>query len=190
MNLNLGVTGPDGAPVAPTDQRSKIGTFNIAPTWTHTLSPNAVFNLTAFVRRDAYDYYPSSDPFADFGPIQQETVGQNRSLTNAGATTYVTYTKGIHNIKAGIMYEQTFLNENDQLGIVDPTLNAPCIDAAGNPLPGFNNPVQCPSAGNFTQPGISSFPQLLRPDQAHAVVRLQLSQPIQHFLHIQWPHGC
>ena len=35
----------DWNPVGPTDQRSKILTFNIAPTWTHALSPNAVFNL-------------------------------------------------------------------------------------------------------------------------------------------------
>ena len=30
-------------------------------------------------------------------------------------------------MKAGITYEQTFLTEHDQLGIVDPTLNAPCL---------------------------------------------------------------
>ncbi len=156
-NLNLGVIDPNGNFVGPTDQRSKIETFNIAPTWTHTLSPNAVFNLTGFVRRDAYDYYPSSDPLADFGPIQQESIAQNRSLTNAGATGYVTYTKGIHNIKAGLMYEQTFLNENDQLGIVDPTLNSPCISIAGNSLPGFNNPSQCASAGNLPNPGFLPF---------------------------------
>ncbi len=43
-----------GVPLGPTDQRSKILTFNIAPTWTHTISPNAVLNVTGFVRRDAY----------------------------------------------------------------------------------------------------------------------------------------
>ena len=35
---------------------------------------------------------------------------------NAGARADFTYAKGIHNIKAGISYTQTFLNENDQLG--------------------------------------------------------------------------
>ncbi len=34
----------------------------------------------------------------------------------------ISYVKGIHNIKAGVTYEQTFLTENDSFGIVDPTL--------------------------------------------------------------------
>ncbi len=33
-----------GLPLGPTDQRSKILTFDIAPTWTHTINNNAVFN--------------------------------------------------------------------------------------------------------------------------------------------------
>ena len=146
-NLNYGVLGPDGNFVGPTDQRSKILTFNIAPTWSHTISPNAVLNVTGYVRRDAFNYYPSNNPFADFSPIQQETVAQQRTLLNAGALANVTYTKGIHNIKAGVMYEQTFLNENDQLGIVDPTLNSPCVDMTGSPVPGFISPSQCAAAG-------------------------------------------
>ncbi len=138
-----------GQPLGPTDQRSKILTFNIAPTWSHTISPNAVLNVTGYVRRDAYNYYPSNDPFNDLGPqnLQRESVAQQRSLLNAGATANVSYTKGIHNIKAGIMYEQTFLNENDQLGIVDPTFNAPCLNGNGVPVNGFSNPSQCAGAG-------------------------------------------
>ncbi len=91
--------------------------------------------MTGYVRRDAYNYYPSNDPFNDLGPanLQRETVAQQRTLLNAGALANVSYTKGIHNIKAGIMYEQTFLNENDQLGIVDPTLNAPCLNSECRP---------------------------------------------------------
>ena len=86
--------------------------------------PKRVLNVTGYVRRDQYNYYPSANPFADFGPIQSETVAQNRTLTNAGAIANIAYTKGIHNIKAGVMYEQTFLNENDAFGIVNPTLNS------------------------------------------------------------------
>jgi hypothetical protein len=124
--------GPNGIPVGPTDQRSQIGTFNIAPSWTHVLNANAVSTLGAFVRRDNYNYYPSSDPFADLGPpsLQRESVGQNRTLTNAGLRSDISYVKGINQIKAGVTYEQTFLNENDNLGIVDPTFNAPCITTA------------------------------------------------------------
>ena len=152
-NLNFGVVGPDGNLVGPTDQRAKILTYNIAPTWTHTISPNAVLNVTGYVRRDAFDYYPSNNPFADFSPIQQETVAQYRTLLNAGALANITYTKGIHNLKAGITYEQTFLQENDKLGIVDPTLNSPCVDMSGNPVPGFTDPSQCAAAGYLPNGG-------------------------------------
>jgi hypothetical protein len=122
-------TGPNGNIVGPTDQRSKIGTFNIAPFVDAVINTNSVFTLGAFVRRDDYNYYPSSDPFADLGPpsLQRQSVGQNRTLTNAGLRSDLSYVKGINKIKAGVTYEQTFLNENDTLGIVDPTYNAPCI---------------------------------------------------------------
>src|SRR5664280_1845497 len=157
-NLNLGVQGPDGGPVGPTDQRSKILTYNIAPTWAHTIGANAVLNVTGYVRRDQYNYYPSANPFADFGPIQSETVAQDRTLTNAGAIANIAYTTGIHNVKAGVMYEQTFLNENDTFGIVNPTLNSPCVDANGNPVSGFTDPSQCAAAG--LQPNTSYTPLL------------------------------
>jgi len=60
--------GPNGLPVGAADQRSKIGTFNIAPTWNRLINSNTVFTLGAFVRRDDYNYYPSDNPFADLGP--------------------------------------------------------------------------------------------------------------------------
>jgi hypothetical protein len=148
----------EGPIVGPNDQRSKIGSFNIAPSWTHLVSTNAVFTLGAFVRRDDYNYYPSGDPFADLGPpsLQRQSVGQNRTLTNAGLRSDLSYVKGINQIKAGVTYEQTFLNENDKLGIVDPSFNAPCVNALPpvglNPLPnvvpvpGFTDPSQCTGA--------------------------------------------
>jgi hypothetical protein len=152
-----------GQPVGPQDQRSKIVTFNIAPSWTHLISSNAVFTLGAFVRRDGYDYYPSNNPFADLGPpsLQRETVSQYRTLTNAGALANISYVKGINNIKAGITYQQTFLDENDNLGIVDPTLNAPCImlsTTTGSyiPVEGFTNPSQC--APNGFQENVAANP--------------------------------
>ncbi len=111
-----------GAPLGPTDQRSQIRTFNIAPTWNHLLGSDGLFTLGAFVRHDQYDYYPSKDPFSDLGPLQDETVSQLRFLTNAGARASWSYVKGIHNIKVGATYEQTFLTENDSFGIVNPTL--------------------------------------------------------------------
>ncbi len=149
-----------GNPVGPTDQRSKIETFNIAPTYTRIVNKNAIFNFGGFVRRDAFNYFPSNNPLADLGPIQQETVGQTRSLTNAGLRTDLSYIKGIHNMKFGAVYEQTYLRENNHIGVIDPTLNAPCLDANGNPVIGFNDPSQCPSSLGY-QPNSGFNPILL-----------------------------
>jgi hypothetical protein len=152
---------PNGNVVGPADQRSKIETFNIAPSWTRVISTNAVFTLGAFVRRDAYNYYPSKNPFADLGPIQQSTVAQNRTLANVGLRSDLSYVKGIHNIKVGATYQQTFLTENFSLGIVSPFLNSPCLDASNNPVAGFNDPTQCAGAG--LQPNIGSNPNAASP---------------------------
>jgi hypothetical protein len=133
--------------VGNTDQRSKIVTFNIAPSYTRTIGAYSVFNLGGYVRRDAYDYYPSANPLADLGPIQTQSIGQDRSLTNAGLHTDLSYVRGIHNIKLGAVYSQTFLRENDTLGVVSPTFNSPCVDVTGAAVPGFNDPSQCADAG-------------------------------------------
>ena len=156
---NLNVVDQNGNPVGSTDQRSQIKTFNIAPSWTRALNPNAVFTLGGFVRRDQYNYYPSDNPFADLGPIQQETVAQNRTLTNAGLRSDLSYVKGIHNVKAGATYQQTLLDENTHFGIIDPLLNAPCLDATGAPVAGFNSPADC----GTNQPNISSNPNATNP---------------------------
>ncbi len=50
---------------------------------------------------------------------------QDRSLTNTGVHSDISYVSGHNNVKLGGMYQQTFLRENDTLGIVDPALNAP-----------------------------------------------------------------
>jgi hypothetical protein len=129
-----------GQPLGPTDQRSQIGTFNVAPTWTRVIGSDTVFTLGAFVRRDDYNYYPSGDPFSDFAPdLQSETFGQNRKLTNAGLRSNISYVKGVHNLKAGVTYEHTFLTENDSIGIIDPGVVPAfgafygCVGANGNP---------------------------------------------------------
>jgi hypothetical protein len=48
--VDNGGLGPNGLVVGPQDQRSKIGTFNIAPTWTHLINANSVFTFAGFVR--------------------------------------------------------------------------------------------------------------------------------------------
>ncbi len=108
-----------------TDQRSKIETVDVAPTYTRTINDKAVLNFAPYFRRDGYTYYPSNNLLNDFGPIQQESVKQDRSLTNTGVHSDISYVSGHNNVKLGGMYQQTFLRENDTLGIVDPALNAP-----------------------------------------------------------------
>src|SRR5437773_1879509 len=134
---------PNGNLVGPADQRSQIKTFNIAPSWTRLINNTTVFTLGAFVRRDQFNYYPSSNPFADLAPdLQQETFSQDRTLTNAGIRSDISYVKGIHNLKAGVTYQQTFLDENNRFGIVDPTFldsltdanGNSCVDPSGNPI--------------------------------------------------------
>ncbi len=138
---NAGVlTDPlTGAPLGQTDQVSQIKTYNIAPTWTHLIGSSTVFAFGGYVRKDQYNYYPSANPFNDLSPdLQSETVTQNRKLTNAGLRSSLSYVKGIHNVKLGGVYQQTFLTEDDRIGIVDPTLvpGLGCLDANGQPIPG------------------------------------------------------
>ena len=114
----------NGSTTAPTDQRSKIETVNVSPTYTRTISDTMVFNFGPYLRHDSYQYYPSNNALNDFGPIEQESVAQQRSLTNTGAHADLSYVKGINNAKIGGMYQQTFLRENFQIGVVDPSLNA------------------------------------------------------------------
>ena len=86
-------------------------------------------------------------------------MSQRRTLTNAGLRSDISYVKGIHNLKVGATYEQTFLDEKDPFGIVDPTLNAPCLDANGAPVfvgnPGLNDPGNCAGASS-TNPALSA----------------------------------
>ncbi len=159
QNVENGGTGIGGGAsanptfvnVGNTDQLSKINTYNIAPTYTHVISNNSVLNFGGYVRKDDYNYYPSTNPLADLGPVtlQTSSIGQSRTLNNTGVHTDFTYVKGHHNIKAGAVYEQTFLREHDSLGIVDPSypLSAPCVDDDGNPLPGYVDQTQCPNGG-------------------------------------------
>jgi hypothetical protein len=132
--------GPNGATVGPSDQRAQIQTVNIAPSYTHIINTSTVLNAGTFFRRDGFNYYPSKNPFADLGApdLQQESLAQQRSLANTGLHSDLTYTHGGNNIKAGLNYAQTFLTENFQLGIVDPTLvpGLGCQNPNGSPIPG------------------------------------------------------
>ena len=155
--VNNNGLGPNGLPVGPTDQRSQIRTFNVAPTWTRLANTHTVLTFGGFVRQDQYNYYPSDNPFADLIPdLQLQSIGQSRTLTNAGLRATVSYAKGIHNLKAGITYSDTILTEKDAFGVVDPATNAVCLNADGSPYtgPGLTNSTQC-GAGLTPNPSFS-----------------------------------
>jgi len=162
MNVVSGGSGsnPVFGNVGNTDQHSKIQTYDIAPTYTRVIGSNSVFNFAPYIRRDGYNYFPSGDPLADLGPpnLQNQTIGQYRTLTNAGVHSDISYVKGIHNIKVGAVYEHTFLRENDHLGIVASTFNSPCLNSSGTPVNGFSDPSQCAAAG--LQPNDGSNPNI------------------------------
>jgi hypothetical protein len=122
-----------GVPLGPSDQRSQIKTFNLAPTWQHLIGTSAVFTLGVFGRRDHYNFYPSADPFDDFSALlQSETIAQDRTLGNLGVRSDISYVKGRHNIKAGVTFQHTFLTEKDSLGIVDSTFIPSLMDENGD----------------------------------------------------------
>ena len=173
MNVENGSANPGGGASAnPTfinvgdaGQGSKINTYNISPTYTHIIGKDSVLNVGAFLRRDSYGYYPSSNPFADLGPanLQTSSISQYRTLTNAGLHADYSYVKGINNLKIGAQYDQTFLHEHDALGVVDPTYSvalpdgttvstAPCVDVNGNPLPGYSAGTTCNGVTSFPDP--------------------------------------
>ena len=133
--VDNGGVDPFGNTVGAADQRSKINTLNLAPSWNRLIGNNAIFTFGAFARRDGYAYYPSGNPFADLQPggVQLESVGQYRTLTNLGLRADLSYVKGIHNLKVGALFQHTLLHENDSLGIVDPSFLPSLTDAEGNP---------------------------------------------------------
>ncbi len=144
--VDNGGLGPNGLPVGPTDQSSQIKTIDVAPTWTRLINNNTVFTLGGWMRRDGFDYYPSLDPFADLIPdLQHQTIGQYRTLLNAGGRADVSYVRGINNIKAGVVFQHTLLTEDDSFGVVDPTANAPCLNSDGSAYtsPGLTDPANC-----------------------------------------------
>jgi hypothetical protein len=63
---------------------------------------------------------------------------------NLGARSSVSHVSGIHNIKVGLQYEHTLLTERDTFGLVDPTGNAPCLNANLTP---DTNPLITSQAG-------------------------------------------
>ena len=132
------------------NQHQQIRSLNIAPGYTHLLSSDMLLTFNPYVRIDHVQYFPSPDPFSDL----PATLAQDRRLGVYGARADLSYAKGIHNIKAGGEYKYNDLAENFNLGVTDPTFNAVCVDANGNPVadPAITNPNNCAAAGYQTDP--------------------------------------
>jgi Carboxypeptidase regulatory-like domain/TonB dependent receptor-like, beta-barrel len=111
------------------DQHQKITTFNIAPGYSRILNSSWLLTANGYVRQDKVGYRPSEDPFAD----QPGTASQDRRLTNVGVKVDLAYARGIHNVKFGGSVGATKLKEQFSLGLTDPTVNSPCLDADGSP---------------------------------------------------------
>jgi len=135
------------------DQRQKMVTFNVAPSWTHLFSTTTLLTANAFVRHDQVNYYPSADPLND----QPETVAEERHLTNSGVRLDLSHVKGHHNLKVGFQYSHTGLLEDFHFGITDPTVNPVCLDANGDPVtnPNITNPATCAGRGFTANPDLN-----------------------------------
>jgi hypothetical protein len=136
------------------DQHQDIHSVNLAPGYSRVLGSAAVMNVNAYVRRDHVTYAPSPDPFSD----ETGSVSQDRHLTNVGVKGDVSYVKGPHTLKFGGTFSATRLGEHFTLGLTDPTVNSPCLDASGAPvgdttLTGLD---QCAGAGFDQNPDFVS----------------------------------
>ena len=151
-NLNAGVTDPvAGNPVAPRTSvhRSRLSTLRRRGRGCSV--PMRCSRSAHSCGATSTTITPAPIRFLISVPSSKRRVTQDRTLTNTGLRSDISYVKGIHNLKAGATYQQTFLDENTQFGIVDPALNAPCFDADGNAVPwvgspGLNDPANCGSA--------------------------------------------
>jgi hypothetical protein len=118
------------------DQRQQVRSYNIAPGWTHLVSPTTVVTVNAFFRRDEVQYFPSADAFSDL----PATISQYRTLGNLGLKGDVAYVHGHHNMKFGFDVEHDFLSERFALGITDPNFNPPCLSLAAGGACSVTNP--------------------------------------------------
>jgi hypothetical protein len=134
------------------DQKQRVMTWNIAPSYQHAFGSTTLISFNPYVRRDQVDYYPSRDPLDD----TPATMGQQRFLTNYGGKADVSTSRGRHNLKIGMQLQQTRLAENFSLGITNPALNPICFASGNAPvlLPTLTNPALCASLGFTANPNL------------------------------------
>ncbi|HEX7191286.1 MAG TPA: TonB-dependent receptor [Thermoanaerobaculia bacterium] len=91
---------------------------NINAGWQKIVSSDTVLELNAFGRFASYHLLPSPNDT----PV---TAQSDRSLNNYGVNPAVTWTGGIHELKAGGTIKRFPIHEHFTLGITDPGLNDP-----------------------------------------------------------------
>ncbi len=138
------------------DQRAKILSYNLSPSWTHIFSTASLLSVNPYVRQDNFHYYPSRNSLSD----QPVTLAQSRRLQNAGLKTDFSYSKGANNIKAGANFYHTFLHEGFSLGVTDhgyavanPSL-APFDLTAGGTLYHFNGRTDIKQEAVYVQDNV------------------------------------
>ena len=126
-------------------QRQRVLTWSLAPGYQRTVSAHTLITINPYIRKDQFNYFPSSNLFNDLPTTQT----QQRQLLNWGVKADVSTTTGHHTIKYGVDLKQTRLLENFGFGITDPGFNSPCIDSTGASVadPSLANPSQCTAAG-------------------------------------------
>jgi len=134
--------------VANQDQRQHMTSFNVALALSHVFNPALLLSANTWVRQDRVNYFPSETVFSD----QPATLSQARRLTSTGFRSDLSYSRGRHTAKGGVLVQVTPLSEAFSTGLTDPGFNSPCVDANGAPVPdaSLTSPAQCAAAG-FTQ---------------------------------------
>lgn len=137
------------------DQKQRVLSFNIAPSYQHTFQSATLLTVNAFARRDQVNFYGSRDFFNDT-PV---TSSQLRFLTNYGFKAEIATAHRFHTVRYGLQIQRTDLVEGFAIGVTDPAFNPVCLGAGGTPVldGSLTDPAMCGSAN----PGYVANPDLL-----------------------------
>ena len=87
------------------------------------MGPNAVFTLGRLRSPGSIQLLSQQQSLRRSRPDQfRNNFAETAASPTPASAPTIRRVKGIHNVKAGITYQQTFLNENDHFGIIDPTV--------------------------------------------------------------------
>ncbi len=148
LHLNLFVArnwfqAPNSFDQLSQDQRQRVLTWNVAPSYQHTFDARTLLSVNIYGRRDQVDYYGSRNPFND-NPV---AVSQGRYLTNYGTRSSLSLIRGKHNISIGTEIQQTRLDERFNMGLTSSYFNPVCLNAAAAnaplALPQITDPALC-----------------------------------------------